>query len=216
MEAGNENQGEFNMARYTGPKIKLSRRVGQDLGHKQNLQKIARRLAIPPGQHGQKLRRGKRLTSYAQQLIEKQKVKFIYGVNEKQFRHYIQTAQRNPQETGEELIQLLERRLDNVIYRLGFAPTRNMGRQLVVHGHIKVNNQKINRPSFQVSVDDVVTLNADMAKIPDIQRSINNKDHKIPSWMQKKAIAGKITRLPATGDSEVDIDEQLVVEFYSR
>lgn len=204
------------MGRYTGPKLRQSRRVGIDLGHKQNAQKTAKRLNIVPGQHGQRFRRGKRASEYGIQLLEKQKVRFMYGVSERQLRRYVVLAQQNPQATGEELLNILERRLDNVIFRLGLAPTRNMSRQLIVHGHALVNNRKIDRPSSQVSVGDIITLAPTAQKIPDIVRCIANKEHKPPSWMQKKAIAGKISQLPTRKDIEDQIDEQLIVEYYSR
>lgn len=204
------------MSRYTGPKLRKARRVGIDLGSKQNAQKTAKRLNIVPGQHGQRFRRGKRTSEYGTQLLEKQKVRFMYGVSERQLRRYVALAQQNPQATGEELLNILERRLDNVLFRLGLAPTRNMSRQLIVHGHILVNGQKIDRPSCQVSVGNVITLDKTAQEIPDIVRCIANKEHKSPSWMQKKAIAGKISRLPTRKDIDDPIDEQLIVEYYSR
>lgn len=204
------------MARYTGPKLKKSRRVGQDLGHKQNLQKVARRLNIPPGHHGQRRGRGKRVSEYGQQLMEKQKAKFIYGVLERQFCRYVKQAQRNPQATGEELIRILERRLDNVVFRLGFAPTRPLARQLVGHGHISINNQKTSIPSYQVSPGEIITVSVRAANIPTVQQKLSDKEYKTPLWMQKKGPAGKITRLPEKDDLESLIDQQSIVEFYSR
>lgn len=202
------------MARYTGPTIKKSRRVGQDLGHKQNLQKVARRITVLPGQHG---RRGtRRQSEYGQQLMEKQKVRLIYGVMERQLRRYMSEAQRNPQATGAELLRILERRLDNVIYRLGFAPTRAMARQLVTHGHIRVNDQKVDVPSYRVAVGEVITLSPKTHEIPDVRNKLMDKEYQIPGWMQKKAVAGKIRRLPERSDIDTGVDEQLVVEFYSR
>lgn len=204
------------MARNIQPKIRLSRRFGQDLGHKQNSQKVARRLTIPPGQHGQKKRRGRRASEYDEQLTEKQKVKLIYGILEKQFVKYVNTAKLNPQATGEELFRLLERRLDNVIFRLNFAPTRAMARQLVSHGHIFVNNRKITVPSYQVRVDDLITVDQKAANIPDVNKKLEEKGAQIPKWMQKKALAGKIHRLPGISDIDSGINDQLIVEFYSR
>ena len=204
------------MGRYTGPKLRKARRVGIDLGSKQNSQKTAKRLNIVPGQHGQRFRRKKRASEYGTQLLEKQKVRFMYGVSERQLRRYIVIAQKNPQATGEELLNILERRLDNVLFRLGLAPTRNMSRQLIVHGHAQVNGRKIDRPSCQVSVGDIITLSPTAQEIPDITRCIANKEYKPPSWMQKKAIAGKIARLPTRKDIDDPIDAQLIVEYYSR
>lgn len=202
------------MARYTGPKMKRSRRLGIDLGHKQNLQKVARRLSVPPGQHG---RRGmRRQSEYGQQLTEKQKVQFSYGIQERQLRRYVTEAQRTPQATGIELLRLLERRLDNVVFRLGLAPTRALARQLATHGHIFVNQQKIRIPSYRVRIGDIITLSPKALEIPDVKARIANKEIGIPKWMQKTAAAGKISRLPERADIDSAVDEQLLVEFYSR
>ena len=202
------------MARYIGPIVKKSRRFGQDLGHKQNLQKVARRISVLPGQHG---RRGARRSSdYGLQLAEKQKLQFVYGILEKQLRRYVKEAQRNPQATGAELLRLIERRLDNVVFRLGFSPTRAMARQLVSHGHVSVNTRKVDIPSYRVTTGDIVTLSKHALEIPDVRGKIQDKEYQIPGWMQKKAAAGKISRLPERTEIEVPVEEQLVVEFYSR
>lgn len=202
------------MARYTGPRVKKSRRAGVDLGHKQNLQKVARRISVLPGQHG---RRGfRRLSEYGQQLLEKQKLRWTYGIMEKQFVRYVQEAQRNPQATGAELIRILEQRLDNILFRLGFVPTRAMGRQLVNHGHVRINGQAVGIPSYRVVPGDVITLSAKALEIPDVKKRISDASSQTPAWMQKKAAAGKILRLPERSDVDMSIDEQLIVEFYSR
>lgn len=201
------------MARHTGPKNKLARRAGQDLGLKTQPAKLARRLNIPPGQHG---RRGtRRLSDYGVQLREKQKLKWVYGILEKQFRRYVTRAHENPSATGEELLRLLERRLDNVVYRLGLAPTRPAARQLVVHGHVLVNNQKVDRPSYLLAVDDTVTLTAKALKIPAVVDTME-ADQNIPKWLQKKAAVGKIVALPERGDIDAEINESLIIEYYSR
>ena len=204
------------MARNLSPSIKKSRRFGVDLGHKQNSQKVARRLTIPPGQHGQKKRRGRRPSEYGQQLAEKQKVKFIYGILEKQFVKYVKKAKLNPQATGEELIRLLERRLDNAVFRFNFAPTRAMSRQLITHGHVTVNNKKVTIPSYQVNIGDIIMLDQTAANIPDVLKRLEQKDVEIPKWMQKSALAGKIHQLPGITDIDSGINDQLIVEFYSR
>jgi small subunit ribosomal protein S4 len=204
------------MARNLSPSIKKSRRFGVDLGHKQNSQKVARRLTVPPGQHGQRKRRGRRPSEYGQQLAEKQKVKFIYGILEKQFAKYVKTAKLNPQATGEELLRLLERRLDNAVFRLNFAPTRAMARQLITHGHILINNKKVTIPSYQVNVNNIIMLSPTAAGIPDVLKRLEQKDIGIPKWMQKKALAGKIHRLPGISDIDSGVNDQLIVEFYSR
>lgn len=202
------------MARYTGPTVKKSRHFGQDLGHKQNLQKVAKRITVLPGQHGHKGQR--RSSEFGQQLTEKQKLRYTYGVMERQLRGYAMRAQRNSQATGAELLRILERRLDNAVYRLGFAPTRPCARQLVNHGHVMVNGKKVDIASYQVNIGDIITLSATALEIPDIKGKIADKEYKVPGWMQKQATAGKISRLPEKSDIDLLIDEQLVVEFYSR
>lgn len=202
------------MARYIGPKIRLSRRFGQDLGLKQNQQKVARRIQVPPGQHG---RRGRRRTSdYGRQLLEKQKIRFTYGVFERQLRRYMEKAQQNRSATGTEFLRLLERRLDNVLYRFGFAPTRTMARQLVSHGHVLVNHKPITIPSYETSVGDIVTMTQKTYEIPDVKKTMERAEYKLPVWMQKTGGAGTIRRMPEREDIDAGIDEQLIVEFYSR
>lgn len=202
------------MARYTGPKLKKSRRLGVDLGHKQNQQKVARRLSVIPGQHG---RRGmRRQSEYGQQLAEKQKIQYAYGIQERQLRRYVTEAQRTPQATGIELLRLLERRLDNVVYRLGFAPTRGFARQLVNHGHVFVSQRRISIPSYRVAEGDIITLSPKALGIPDVKARIASKEYEIPKWMQKTGAAGKVSRLPEREQIDTMADEQLLVEFYSR
>lgn len=172
-----------------------------------------------PGQHGQSRRRGK-ASDYSLQLREKQKVKRIYGVLETQFRNYFEKADRKQGVTGEILLQLLETRLDNVIYRLGLAPSKNMARQLVNHDHFTVNGIKVNIPSYQVRVGD---------KIEFIKESTNSKFYKevlpnlvakasTPSWLKldQKKIIGEILSIPARSEIDPDINEQLIVELYSK
>jgi len=202
------------MARTTGPKNKLARRAGMDLGLKTNSAKLSRRLNIPPGQHG---RKGTRKPSeYGIQLREKQKVKWIYGIMEKQFRRYFEKATKNPAATGNELLRLLELRLDNVVYRLGFAPTRTAARQYVVHGHLKVNGQKVDRPSYQVQIGDTINLSDKATKIPIVAELLQEKGKNIPKWLETKATVGRIKGLPDREDIDADINENLIVEFYSR
>ena len=199
------------MARYTGPKDRLSRREGFDLFGKGA--KLTR-LTVPPGQHGPKGVR--RQTQFGKQLREKQKVKRMYGILEKQFKNYVKAAMASSGNSGEMLISLLERRLDNVIYRLGFASTRPAARQLVSHKHIYVNGKKVNIPSYQVKVNDVVTLDKTAVEIPVIKKLIEIKDVKVPSWLSRKAAAGKIKKLPDREDVSEPISELDIVEFYSR
>lgn len=201
------------MARYTGPKNKLSRKIGEDLGLKTNPLKVARRLTIRPGQHGAKSRR--KLSDYGTQLKEKQKIKYIYGILEKQLRKLYAEAAKNPTATGAALLSLLERRLDNVIYRLGWAGTRAQARQLVSHSHVYVNGKKMNIPSYQVQVNDVVTLSNSGAKVPFAAEAIKDASSSF-AWLEQKGGAAKVSRLPERSDITETITEQLVVEYYSR
>lgn len=201
------------MARYSGPKNKMSRRSGQDLGFKTNPSKLAKRLNIPPGQHGRKGSR--KLSEFGIQLREKQKVKWLYGVMEKQFRKYVTQATKNPSATGTELLRILERRLDNVVYRLSLAPTRAAARQLVVHGHVQVNGNKVDRPSYVVDVDDTITLSKKAVKIPAVEESIAN-DSFVPKWLVKQAAAGQVKAMPERDDIDAEINESLIIEYYSR
>ena len=201
------------MARYTGPKNKLSRKIGEDLGLKTNALKVARRLTIRPGQHGAKSRR--KLSDFGTQLKEKQKIKYIYGILEKQLRKLYAEASKNPTATGAALLSLLERRLDNVIYRLGWAGTRAQARQLVSHSHVLVNGKKMNIPSYQVKVSDVVTLSKRGTKVPFAAEAVKEAVSQV-SWLEQKGGAAKVARLPERSDITESIDEQLVVEYYSR
>ncbi|OGG16848.1 30S ribosomal protein S4 [Candidatus Gottesmanbacteria bacterium RIFCSPHIGHO2_02_FULL_39_11] len=206
------------MARYTGPKNRLARREASDLnlktpGSKSHAQ-LLKRLKILPGQHGQK---GRRKTSdYGFQLREKQKVKRMYGLLEKQFRKYFDIASRTPQNTGEALISLLERRLDNVVYRLGLAPTRTAARQFVTHRHVLVDNQRVTIPSFMTRPDMVISLRPKLMETPLLRKLLEEKNPNIPSWLARKGPVGKIEKIPQRQDILEDINEQLIIEFYSR
>lgn len=199
------------MARYRGPKDRLSRREAFDLFGKGG--KLTR-LNVPPGMHGAKGVRGQ--SQYGKQLREKQKVRRLYGVMETQFRRYVDKALKSKGNTGEALLIILERRLDNVAYRLGFTPTRTSARQVVSHGHIFVNGKRLNIPSYQVEVGDSVSLNEKGVAIPEVKKSLEKKDVMIPSWLEKKGPAGKILSLPKREDITEPISEQEIVEFYSR
>jgi small subunit ribosomal protein S4 len=203
------------MARYTGPKNKKARRLGVDLGLKSNLKSVERRISTPPGAHGRK-GGNRKVSDYGVQLAEKQKAKIMYGVLERQFHKYYVEASRNPLATGEVMLSLLERRLDNTIYRLGFVPTRAAGRQLVSHGNVTVNGKKLNIPSYIVRVGDVIGLSETGANIPYVKALLSDKDKTAPAWLEKKAVLGKVARLPARSDIIEAINEQLIVEFYSR
>jgi len=199
------------MARYTGPKDRLSRREGVDLFGKGP--KLTR-LTIPPGMHGQKGYYKK--SQFARQLREKQKVRRIYGILEKQFSNYVRKALSTKGNTSDELFSLLERRLDNVVYRLGFAPTRPAARQLVSHRQIFVNNQKVNIPSFLTSEGDLITMTQKGFEIPAIKKTSEQKDYKLPDWLKRKALVGIITRMPKFEDVLEPVSAQDIIEFYSR
>lgn len=202
------------MARYTGPRNKKARRLGVDLGLKTNPASLERRINTPPGSHGKK-GRGK-MSDYGIQLAEKQKARNIYGILEKQFNKYYQVATRTPSATGEMLLSLLERRLDNVIYRLGFVPTRRAARQLVSHGNVTVDGKKMSIPSYQVVEGQVVSITDTAAAIPYVKALLSSKDVTVPVWLERKATQGKVIRMPQKDDVTEAIQEQLIVEFYSR
>lgn len=202
------------MARFNGPRNKIARRLGQDLGLKVNPKSLERRINTLPGQHG---RKGKGKTSdYGMQLAEKQKAKHTYGVLERQFRQYYKVASRTREATGAALLSLLERRLDNVVYRLALAPTRRAARQLVSHGNVQVDGSKVSVPSYRVRVDEVVTISKSAIDIPYIKVLLENKDFQAPEWLEKKGVAGRVKRLPERQDITENINEQLIVEYYSR
>ncbi|MCK4588446.1 30S ribosomal protein S4 [Candidatus Woesebacteria bacterium] len=200
------------MARYTGPKDRLSRREGFDLFGKGA--KLTR-LMVPPGVHGPKGAR-RRVSQYGRQLREKQKVKRLYGVLEKQFKRYVAEALKSKVNTADKLLSLFERRLDNVVFRLGFAPSRPAARQLVSHRHILINGKKVNIPSYQVKVGETIGLTSTAIEIPAVKKLLEIKEPKIPDWLQRKAAVGKIKRQPVTDDVPEPISTQDIVEFYSR
>lgn len=201
------------MARYTGPKNKLARKIGEDLGLKTNSLKTARRLTIRPGQHGAKGRR--KLSDFGIQLKEKQKLKYIYGLMEKQLRKLYERASKNPTATGAALLSLLERRLDNAVYQAGWAPTRAAARQLVGHGHVMVNGQKMSIPSYQVVVGDVISLKPKSTSIPIVSQVLKDLQPRV-EWLEVKGPAAKVVRIPERKDVVEKIEEQLIVEYYSR
>jgi|ERR1035437_31393 small subunit ribosomal protein S4 len=201
------------MARYTGPKHKLARREGINILDKTS-QSLKRRLNVPPGIHGRK--RKKRLSEYGTQLREKQKAKATYGLLEKQFKKLVQTVQKRKGETGEMIVSLLETRLDNLVYRLGFARSRTMARQFVSHGHVFVNGKKVNIPSYEVKVDDVISISTTIQKNPQVVELLNDKEIKLLPFIKKEGVSGKLIRMPKKEDLEVPFDLQLIIEYYSR
>ncbi|MDP2711097.1 MAG: 30S ribosomal protein S4 [Solirubrobacteraceae bacterium] len=209
------------MGRYTGPTERLSRREGVELFLKgerclAGKSGLERRGASPPGEHGK--RRQQRSSIYGAQLREKQRVKRYYGVREKQFRRYVkEAARRREGRTGEQLLILLEQRLDNVIYRLGLATTRAQARQFVNHGHVDVNGRRVDIPSFKASPGDRIEVRTG-SPIRSAAREATETVSAIPRWLEADfdVLSGRVLRLPARTEISVPADEQLIVEFYSR
>ncbi len=208
------------MARYRGPREKLERRLGVDLGLKGE-RRLAGKSALEkrpyaPGQHGQ---RRTKISEYGMQLREKQKAKFMYGVSEKQFRALFKEASRREGNTGELLIQLLEQRLDNVVYRLGFATTRAFARQLVNHGHILVDGKRVDIPSFRVKAGQKIEIREKSKANPQIIRSIELTNQTgIVEWVdvEQDKIFGIFTRIPEREEIKIPVEERLIVELYSK
>jgi small subunit ribosomal protein S4 len=209
------------MARYTGPVCRLCRRERMKLflkGDRCFKEKCAiEKRGYPPGQHGQ--RRGRRTLGYGLQLREKQKVKRIYGVLESQFRLYFEEADRRRGITGENLLAMLERRLDNVVFSLGFAASRAQARQLVRHGHVAVDGKKTSIPSYQVKPGQEVSIREASRRNQQIRASVETaRGRGVPDWLQlvPEAFSGKVVALPTREDIKLPIQEQLIVELYSR
>ncbi len=208
------------MARYRDALCRLCRREGEKLflkGDRCFTDKCGvERRKYAPGQHGQ---RRKKLSDYALQLREKQKAKETYGVLEKQFKRYFYIANNKKGVTGSNLLQLLESRLDNVVYRLGIASNRRQARQLVLHGHIKLNDRRVNIPSCLVRAGDVISVKEGSRKNVIIEENIAKIEHRgMPSWveMDVNTLSGKVLNLPVREDIELPVQEQLIVELYSK
>ena len=209
------------MARYSGPVCRLCRREGMKLflkGERCYTEKCAiEKRNMPPGQHG-KLRKAK-IVGYGLQLREKQKVKRIYGVLENQFRRYFEQAERTRGITGVTLLQLLERRLDNVVYRLGLSTSRPQARQLVRHGHFQVNGRKVDVPSYSVRAGDVISVIGRTQKNVTIEHAIEEvKGRGIPEWLSfdPNSISGRVVSMPTREQINLPVQEQLIVELYSK
>jgi small subunit ribosomal protein S4 len=209
------------VARYTGPVCRLCRRERMKLflkGDRCFKEKCAvERRGYPPGQHG--TRRGRRIQGYGLQLREKQKVKRYYGLLENQFRSYFKEADRQRGITGENLLVLLERRLDNVVYSLGFASSRAQARQFVRHGHVQVDGRKVDIPSYQVQPGEKVAIKDDSRKNDFIRASVETaRGRGVPEWLELDAesFTGTMLRTPTREDVKLPIQEQLIVELYSR
>ena len=202
------------MARYTGPTTRISRRFGQPIF---GATKAYEKRTYPPGQHGPKLRR--KLSEYAVGLNEKQKLRYIYGLLERQFRRVFENAKRERGVTGERFLQLLETRLDSVVYLLGFAKSRAAARQFVNHGHVRVNGHKVDIASYNVLEGDEVEIKNTPSSRQLATRCLEeNRARNVPGWLTLNAEAFKaiINRLPKRDEMEPGINEQLIVEFYSR
>ena len=202
------------MARYTGPKTKIARKFGEPIyGPDKNFEKRN----YPPGQHGANKRR-KKLSVYGVQLKEKQKAKYTYGVLEKQFRNMFKKASSSKGITGEVLLQLLEARLDNVVFRLGVAPSRRAARQLVSHKHITVNGNVLNIPSYSVKQGDIIGVREKSQSLEVVTSSLSVGSHKQFSWLEwdSSSMAGKFMNIPERSEIPENIKEQYIVELYSK
>ena len=200
------------MARYTGQTHKLARREGINILEK-NSASLMRRLMVPPGVHAKKGRR--RTSEFGTQLREKQKAKVMYGLFERQFKDLVQKVTAQVGDTEELLLSSLERRLDNIVYRLGLSKSRMMARQIVVHGHVLVNSKKMTIPSYTVKEGDVISLNATMQKNPDIMKMFEEKTE-LPPFLERKGPVGKLKRMPAAGDITPPFSTRQIIEYYSR
>lgn len=201
------------MARYTGPKTKIARKFGEPIFGED---KVLARRNFPPGQHG--LNRRRKTSEYGTQLREKQKAKYTYGVLERQFRNLFEKASRMKGITGEILLQLLEGRLDNLVYRLGIAPTRAAARQLVLHRHITVNGQVVGVPSYAVQPGDIVGVREGSKSLEVIADHLAGFNHSKYPWIEwdESLKAGKLLHVPTREDIPENIHEQLIVELYSK
>ncbi len=208
------------MARYTGPVCKLCRREKQKLflkGSKCHSEKCPLEIKnYPPGEHG--TGRRMKFSEYGVQLREKQKIKRVYGVLETQFRTYFEKANRQKGVTGENLIKLLERRMDNVVYRLGFAPSRKAARQMIIHKHFLVNGKVVNIPSYLLKAGDIVSVNDKSKKMDIIHDTLRRTKDNLYPWLlvNKAELSGTFNEIPAREDIPLNVNEQLVVELYSK
>jgi small subunit ribosomal protein S4 len=202
------------MARYTGPRVRISRRFGQPIF---GPSKYLERRSYPPGVHGPKSRR--KHSDYGIGLAEKQKLRYQYGLMERQFRRIFEKALKRRGVTGETLLQLLETRLDNVVYRIGFASTRPFARQVVTHGHVRVNGRKVSSPSYNVRPGDVIDIRDSAVTRQLVSKSLESAQIRpVPGWIgfNRDAMRAQIVRIPSRDEIQPIVNEQLIVEFYSR
>lgn len=200
------------MARYRGPRLRITRRLGSDLPGLSR--KLADRRPYPPGQHGQGRQK---FSEFKKQLYEKQKLRFNYGVSEKQLRNLFHEAQASRDPAGLALLRLLEQRLDNVVFRLGLASTIPAARQLIVHGHVLVDGRKVDRPSYRVNPGTEITIRPKSRKNSNILESVAQPSLRLPDYLtfDGATLTGSMTTLPSREDVPVNVEEQLVVEYYS-
>lgn len=198
------------MARYTGPKRKLSRREGIPLFPK-DVKYMERKVAATMTSRPSR----RRVSEYGLQLREKQKAKRLFGLLEKQFQKYYEMASSKKGSTGEKLLELLERRLDNLVYKLGFAQSRNQARQFVAHGHVTVDGKKMNIPSYLVKAGQTIALSPQIVDNIQVKKALEDSTT-LPEWLDRKATVGKVLRMPQRAEMEQSISEQLIVEYYSR
>jgi small subunit ribosomal protein S4 len=203
--------------RYTGPKAKIMRRFGEVLSSSPKYQRILERRKHPPGQHG--ARRKPAVGAYGKRLLEKQKLKAIYDLSEAQLVRYMKEATRRPGPSGANLLQLLETRLETVVYRLGFAPTTWAARQLIGHGHVRINGRRVNIPSYLVRPGEKIAVSGKMRENALVVDSVTSRPPDlIPRYLQvnRDEVSGELVRLPNREEVPVNIDETLIVEFYAR
>jgi small subunit ribosomal protein S4 len=205
------------MARYTGPKARVSRRLGTNIWGTRGETNALEKRPYPPGEHGRTRRRGN-VSEYLLQMQEKQKARFTYGLSEKQFRNLYEEAARRPGVTGENMLRFLEQRLDNVVYRAGWAATRPQARQFVGHGHISVNGKRVDIPSYRVRKGDVVTIRDKARQMIVVQWNRDVLDRTPPPWLETgdDGFAVTVRELPQRGEIDVPVREQLIVELYSK
>ncbi|MCC5952165.1 MAG: 30S ribosomal protein S4 [Acidimicrobiia bacterium] len=205
------------MARYTGPRARVSRRLGTNIwGTKGETVALDKR-PYPPGEHGRTRRRGN-ASEYLLQLQEKQKARFTYGLSERQFRNLYEEANRRPGVTGENMLRYLELRLDNVVYRVGWAATRPQARQFVSHGHVSVNGKRVTVPSYRLRKGDVVTVRDKARSMIVVQQNRDVLDRQAPAWIESgdDGWAATVRELPVRDQIDVPVREQLIVELYSK
>jgi len=205
--------------RYTGPRNRIARREGVDLGLKtpgsKSHARLLKKIAVPPGQHGTRLRRKR--SERGRQIRETQKLRYMFGITSKQLKNYFAKAVKTKGNTALYLCILLETRLDNVVYRLGFAPTRAAARQYTSHGHIKVNEKEVTIASYQVKINDIISFSSEkIQKTPLVQKSLDTKDYIMPVWLERKVNQGKVILKPGLEGVKEQVDLRLVIEYFSR